>query len=126
MERYKIDYNYSNITDTFIVNIICPLSITEIDKGQYSILFLAGQDCTDEKIYLQMIIKANDISDIKYLDSCSINSNIISNNTNALKIYREITSDLSMSSLFITDFDMIIDEDHKRYICHNSIKIIFY
>lgn len=102
-------------TDKFIVNNIIPIAIKHIQDDRFLFLFLAGQDCVDKYLYLQMLVTANNETENIQLDTHHMNLSNIMKDENKQKTYLEATKQLSENGLFTTDFNMSESDKYPGY-----------
>lgn len=109
MERYNVTLPAEETIvskDKFIINDILPLCIRNFGNNIYSVLFLAIQNTTESKIFLQIALNASNSSDKEFLDKHILNIENIQKDIDRFKFYVESTKDADNSILYNTSFDM--------------------
>lgn len=110
--------------DKFIINQMLPVVIRKASENHYMILFLCTQSSDDEKIYLQMSINADNIKDKEFLDSHSLNIEVIRTNLNRLQMYSDMIEDITDSNVYVTDLMMEESEEFKFHYKSMGIRTV--
>lgn len=112
MERYNVVAPEEKILSkrNFIVDQIIPLAIRIVENGdglanRFVILFLAGQNSTEENILLQIMFSM-DRRDETFIKSQPLYMDNLLGNKSKLQLYVDATKDATNDSLFMTDFKM--------------------
>lgn len=98
----------------FVVDNLIPLSISKIDDDKFSVLFYGEQYSTASYIFLKAIFHPDNNEDIAFLINHNLYIENIKKNKDKVNLYNEYMSK-SSGNLFITDFDMIDDENKPTY-----------
>lgn len=94
----------------FVADNLIPLSISIIDTNKFSVLFYGEQFCTTSYIFLKAIFHADTEEDIAFLITHNLYIENIKKNKDKVDLYNEYMTKAT-GNLFITDFDMVDDED---------------
>ena len=122
--KFGIDKDKIVAKSIYIVNQIIPIAIKHLGNEDYSILFLACQDSTEDGKYFNFVVKAKDEDDSNFLNSHSLNINNVTKNENRLKMYIEMTKTMHNENMFNCDFTMVVDKDHKKYFKTEAFRVL--
>lgn len=97
----------------FVVNQMLPVVIRKASDNHYMILFVCTQSSDDEKMYIQMSINADNVVDKEFLDSHSLNIEVIRTNVNRLQMYADMIDDITDNNVYVSDLMMEESEEFK-------------
>lgn len=115
--QIRIDNNAKmNFDSKYIANDIFPIAINEPseDISFYTILFCCHQDIRDQYMYLQVPINMDEDT-IKIIKKRNFFINNIKSDDTAYKEFINMTNNMRIENLFITDFDYIKLKDTTYY-----------